>query len=409
MPWRQAGASRSSWEVRDERCCRSGAAPRGRRISGTSPAPAGSCCSCCSASSWCSESRPGWGRRRKGWPRFVFVELHRTLALFAVALLALHVVTAILDPFVTIGWAATVLPFLSPYRAWQIGLGTLAVDVAGAVIITSLLRVRLGFRAWRAVHWLAYVAWPVAFVHSITSGTDLTIWWVALTEWASAAAVAVAVVARILFAARGSRRPRYADGDRGAAGDTRGLLQPRAGSPLGSAERSREVQRMARIEGEIMIGRPRRRGLRLRGRRAQRAEVQPAHDQGGQDVARSGRRRHQIPGAVRGQGPAGRDDDRDDGVRPAQAACLINLTGDDERARGADLRSGPGRDADALVVGPGTARAAEADDPADRPSGQAAGEGSLDRSQASAGDGRDIRRAASRGSGRTERPPDPTQ
>jgi methionine sulfoxide reductase heme-binding subunit len=147
------------------------------------------------------------GSTPRNWPRFVFVELHRTLALFSVALLALHVVTAILDPFVTIGWTATVLPFLSHYRALQVGLGTLAVDIGGAVIITSLLRVRLGFRAWRVVHWLAYIAWPVAFVHSITAGTDLTIWWVALTEWACAAMVAVAVVARILFAVRGSVVP----------------------------------------------------------------------------------------------------------------------------------------------------------------------------------------------------------
>lgn len=147
------------------------------------------------------------GTSPKGWPRFVFVELHRTLALFCVVLLALHVITAILDPFVTIGWAAVVVPFLSSYRAWQIGLGTLAVDVGAAVIITSLLRVRLGFRAWRAVHWLAYLAWPVAFIHSLTAGNDLGIWWVALTEWVSVAAVATAVVARILFAVRGSQVP----------------------------------------------------------------------------------------------------------------------------------------------------------------------------------------------------------
>lgn len=147
------------------------------------------------------------GSAPRNWPRFVFVELHRTLALFSIALLALHVVTALLDPFVTIGWAATVLPFLSGYRTIQIGLGTLAVDIGGAVIITSLLRVRLGFRAWRAIHWLAYLAWPVAFVHSLTAGTDLAIWWVALTEWASAAAVAIAIVARLLFAIRGGVVP----------------------------------------------------------------------------------------------------------------------------------------------------------------------------------------------------------
>jgi len=142
------------------------------------------------------------GSAPRRWPRFVFPEVHRTLALFSVAFLALHVVTAILDPFVTIGWAATVLPFASGYRTLALGLGTLAVDLGGAVLLTSLIRARLGYRAWRAVHWLAYLAWPVAFVHSLTAGNDLGVWWVALIEWGCAAAVATAVLARILAGVR---------------------------------------------------------------------------------------------------------------------------------------------------------------------------------------------------------------
>jgi methionine sulfoxide reductase heme-binding subunit len=142
------------------------------------------------------------GSAPRHWPRFVFPEVHRTLALFAVAFLGLHVVTAILDPFVTIGWAATVLPFASGYRTLALGLGTLAADIGAAVVITSLLRARLGYRAWRAVHWLAYLAWPVAFVHSLTAGNDLGVWWVALIEWGCAAAVGTAVLARILAPSR---------------------------------------------------------------------------------------------------------------------------------------------------------------------------------------------------------------
>ena len=46
-------------------------------------------------------------------PRLAASELHRALALFSVAFLGLHVVTAILDPYVTIGWAATLLPLAS--------------------------------------------------------------------------------------------------------------------------------------------------------------------------------------------------------------------------------------------------------------------------------------------------------
>ncbi len=133
------------------------------------------------------------------WPRFAVMELHRTLALFAVGLLGVHVVTAIMDPFVSIGWAAVAVPFVSPYRPLAIGLGTLAVDLGSAVLLTSLARRHLGYRTWRAVHRLAYVAWPVAFIHTIRAGADLGVLWVSLIEsWGSAALVATAVLARLL-------------------------------------------------------------------------------------------------------------------------------------------------------------------------------------------------------------------
>jgi sulfoxide reductase heme-binding subunit YedZ len=167
------------------------------------------------------------------WPRFAVAELHRTLSLFAVALLVLHVVTAILDPFVTIGWAATLLPFVSPYRTLAIGLGTLGVDLAGAVLLTSLARRRLGQRAWRAVHWLAYLAWPAAFLHSLTAGNDLGIWWVALIEAGSAALVAAAVLARLFGRARAGspREPGGPPSIRAAANPRRVSAASRAGTP----------------------------------------------------------------------------------------------------------------------------------------------------------------------------------
>jgi predicted ferric reductase len=149
-------------------------------------------------------TRLGWAPRR--WPRFAVAELHRTLSLFAVALLGLHAVTAIADPYVSIGWAATMLPFLSPYRTAAIGLGTLAADLGAAVLLTSVLRHRLGFRSWRAAHWLAYLAWLAAFGHALSAGGDLRTGWVAATIWGSVAATAVAVAIRV--AARIRQAPR---------------------------------------------------------------------------------------------------------------------------------------------------------------------------------------------------------
>lgn len=155
------------------------------------------------------------GSAPRGLPRFVTSELHRTISLFAVALLALHVTTALVDPYVSIGWLAAVVPFVSHYRAAVVGLGTLSVDLIGAVIVTSLLRRRLGYRLWRGVHWLAYLAWPIALVHALQAGPDAHVWWAAALEWGSVGIVATAVVARILAAVRGafgSRRHRPAGG-----------------------------------------------------------------------------------------------------------------------------------------------------------------------------------------------------
>ena len=111
--------------------------------------------------------------RLPGLPRFAVTGLHRNLSLLAVGFLAVHVVTAIADPFVTIGLAATVIPLASPYRPLWIGLGAVSLDMMIALIITSLARARIGRRLWRGVHWLAYAAWPVALAHSIGSSADL--------------------------------------------------------------------------------------------------------------------------------------------------------------------------------------------------------------------------------------------
>ncbi len=111
--------------------------------------------------------------RLPGLPRFAVTGLHRNLSLLAVGFLAIHVVTAIADPFVTIGLAAILVPLTSPYRPVWIGLGAVSLDLMLALIVTSLARARIGRRLWRGLHWLAYAAWPVALAHSIGNSGDL--------------------------------------------------------------------------------------------------------------------------------------------------------------------------------------------------------------------------------------------
>jgi len=130
-------------------------------------------------------------------PRFVVGTLHRNLSLLAIAFVAVHVVTAVADHFAPIGFRDGIVPFLSPYRPVWLGLGTVAFDLLLALVVTSLLRARLGIRLWRAVHWLAYASWPVALLHSLGTGSDARFGWMGLIGFGSCVAVVLAIAFRL--------------------------------------------------------------------------------------------------------------------------------------------------------------------------------------------------------------------
>jgi sulfoxide reductase heme-binding subunit YedZ len=115
-------------------------------------------------------SSVGWTAHR--WPRFLSQVMHRNLSLFCLALIGIHIVTTVADGFVPIGYLDAFIPFLTPYRPLWVGLGALSFDLLLAVAITSGLRRRIGVRAWRGVHYLAYVCWPIAVLHGMGTGTD---------------------------------------------------------------------------------------------------------------------------------------------------------------------------------------------------------------------------------------------
>ncbi len=115
---------------------------------------------------------------RENWPRFVTLGLHRNVSLLALTFTAVHVLTTVLDSFVSIPLPDAFIPFISSYRPIWLGFGAIAFDLMIALVVTSLLRARMGLRTWRLVHWSAYLCWPVAVLHGLGTGTDTPVRWV---------------------------------------------------------------------------------------------------------------------------------------------------------------------------------------------------------------------------------------
>jgi len=132
------------------------------------------------------------------WPRFVVDSLHRNVSLLAMVFLVLHILTSVLDSFAPISVVDAFVPFAGSYRPFWLGLGAISFDLLLAVTITSLLRKRMGYTSWRAIHWLTYASWPIALLHGLGTGSDVKSTWLLVLSLACTAVVLAAVLARVI-------------------------------------------------------------------------------------------------------------------------------------------------------------------------------------------------------------------
>jgi hypothetical protein len=138
--------------------------------------------------------------------RFSTGALHRFVSLLALVFLAIHVATVWIDPFPRIGLVNAVVPFQTSYRSLWLAFGTIACDLMLAIVVTSLVRTRLGYGPWRAVHLLAYASWPVALLHGLGAGSDAKSTWMLVLTALCIGAVLVAGAARLSAGTTGSAR-----------------------------------------------------------------------------------------------------------------------------------------------------------------------------------------------------------
>jgi DMSO/TMAO reductase YedYZ heme-binding membrane subunit len=104
--------------------------------------------------------------------RVMLQAAHRAASFGAVAFLIIHIVTEILAQRVHV--IDAVVPFLSPFRTFYIGLGTIAGDIIILLAITGIMRGRFNASGkawrWRAIHYTSYVALVFGVWHGLLGG-----------------------------------------------------------------------------------------------------------------------------------------------------------------------------------------------------------------------------------------------
>jgi predicted ferric reductase len=108
------------------------------------------------------------GRPRPAW----LLDLHRFLGAAAVVFTGVHLLSLVLDSFVSFGPSELLVPFASHYRPAAVAWGVAGFYLLLAIEVTSLLRRRLPRRVWRATHYLSFPLFVMATAHAVTAGTD---------------------------------------------------------------------------------------------------------------------------------------------------------------------------------------------------------------------------------------------
>ena len=108
---------------------------------------------------------------RRPAPAWV-LDLHRFVAGLAVALVGVHLVALVLDPFVKFGVAQLLVPYSSSYKPGAVAAGIVALYLLLAVELTSLAMRKMSRRLWHAVHFSSYPLFLLATLHGLTAGTD---------------------------------------------------------------------------------------------------------------------------------------------------------------------------------------------------------------------------------------------
>ena len=112
-------------------------------------------------------------RRFLGPGHRVFIQsAHRAASFGAVTFLIVHIVTEILAQRVHV--IDAVIPFMSPFRTFYIGLGTIASDLIILLVITGIMRGRFNAAGnawrWRAIHYTSYACLIFGVWHGLLAG-----------------------------------------------------------------------------------------------------------------------------------------------------------------------------------------------------------------------------------------------
>ena len=100
------------------------------------------------------------------------IDFHEFISLLSIGFTLLHVFVLTIDRFLPYTPIQILVPFLSPYRPFWVGMGVIAFYITLLVTITFYLRSKIGMKTFRSIHVLSLLGYLGVTLHGLYAGTD---------------------------------------------------------------------------------------------------------------------------------------------------------------------------------------------------------------------------------------------
>jgi methionine sulfoxide reductase heme-binding subunit len=99
-------------------------------------------------------------------------DFHEYFSWLGLAFIVTHVIVLMADKYLPYTIWQVLIPFLSPYRPFWVGIGVIAFYLSLLVTVTFYLKKKIGMEFFRKIHYLSLVAYVGATLHGLYAGTD---------------------------------------------------------------------------------------------------------------------------------------------------------------------------------------------------------------------------------------------
>ena len=99
-------------------------------------------------------------------------DFHQYISLLAIGFTLLHMGVLLFDGYMPYSIFQILVPFISAYRPFWIGIGVIGFYLMALVTVTFYMRTKIGMKAFRTIHVFSLVAYFAITLHSFMSGSD---------------------------------------------------------------------------------------------------------------------------------------------------------------------------------------------------------------------------------------------